>query len=101
MAGLFKLTCRRSVGSDSDAIRDVIRGRSKVDQPKATDVSVLVVEKSVDAGLDTIPDSEHLTAMPTNGSKENLKRKIPHDGFEEPEKPVNSVKWFFSQKVHI
>jgi hypothetical protein len=51
-SGLRELTCRCSVGSDSDAIRDSIRNQSKVHvehhQAQMADESVLIVEKSVD-----------------------------------------------------
>jgi len=55
-------------------------------QPQTTDESALIVDVAqVRAGL------EDSAVIPTKQSKDNLKRKIPHDGFEEPEKPVNSV----------
>lgn len=50
----------------------------------------MVAETSVDV-VQVMLELEDSTAIPTKRNKENLKRKIPHDGFEEPEKPVNSV----------
>jgi hypothetical protein len=69
-----------SVGSDSESIRNALRDHSKADlehrQPQVLPVGPLFRDS---------------TAIPTKRSKENLKRKVPHDGFEEPEKPVKTV----------
>ena len=84
------LTCRPSPGSDSEAIRHAIWDQSKVDEPRVPDEPTLVVETAVDV-VQVWSDLDGSAAIPTQRNKENLKRKVPHDGFEEPEKPVKCV----------
>jgi len=48
----------------------------------------MITEKSI--GLISASTVTDVELMSLHG-KENLKRKIPHDGFEEPEKPVKTV----------
>lgn len=58
-----------------------------MDEPRVPDEPTLVAVDVVQVRSD--PDES--AAIPTQRNKENLKRKVPHDGFEEPEKPIKSV----------
>jgi len=61
----------------------------KASQSQSTeDDSFMITEKSI--GLISASTVTDVELMSLHG-KENLKRKIPHDGFEEPEKPVKTV----------
>ena len=69
-------TCYRP-RPNADQIRENLLAESeKSSQTSSSDDSNMVVEQTP-------------TVSPTR--KETLKRKIPHDGFDEPEKPVSII----------